>query len=141
LELFRYRWMRGETRGNCVTREADAATRKTRENKGQNMNDDLDVGDDLEITKTTRRAAGAGTWVSGTLMGHRFEALVFPEHAEIPEWEIGDSRISKLWIQRIADKREVFNWDRGPDRMAVDDTALQIVDFLAGGLADFIYAE
>ena len=103
--------------------------------------DDLDVGHDLEITKTTRRAAGAGTWVSGTLCGHRFDALVFPEHADNPEWEIGDSRISKLWIQRIADKREVFNWDRGPNRMAADDTTLQIVAFLAGGLADFIYAE
>ena|SRR5687768_9671572 len=103
--------------------------------------DDLDLGYDLEITQRSRRASGAGTWVSGTLMGHRFEALVFPEHAENPEWEIGDSRISKLWIQRQADKREVFNWDRGPDRMAVDDTTLQIVAFLADGLADFIYAE
>jgi len=101
--------------------------------------DDLDVGHDLEITKTTRRASGGGTWVCGTLSGHRFDALVFPEHADNPDWEIGDSRISKLWIQRLADKREVFNWDRGPDRMAIDDTALQIVDFLAGGLADHIY--
>jgi hypothetical protein len=42
--------------------------------------DDLDVGFDLEITKTTRRHSGAGTWVSGRLSGHRFEALVFPEH-------------------------------------------------------------
>jgi hypothetical protein len=104
-------------------------------------NDDLDVGHDLEITKTTRRASGGGTWVCGTLCGHRFDALVFPEHADNPDWEIGDSRISKLWIQRIADKREVFNWDRGPDRMAADDTTLQIVAFLAGGLADFVYAE
>ena len=101
--------------------------------------DDLDVGHDLEITKTTRRASGGGTWVCGTLSGHRFDALVFPEHADNPDWEIGDSRISKLWIQRLADKREVFNWDRGPDRMAIDDTALQIVDFLASGLADHIY--
>jgi len=43
---------------------------------------DLDLGDDLRITKTTRRAAGAGTWVCGTIAGHRFDALVFPEHAE-----------------------------------------------------------
>ena len=102
--------------------------------------DDLDVGHDLEITKTTRRAAGAGTWVSGTLSGHRFEALVFPEHADTPEWEIGDSRISKLWIQRLADKREVFNWDRGADVPAADDVGRAIVDFLAGGLADHIYS-
>ena len=103
--------------------------------------DDLDVGHDLEITKTTRRASGAGTWVSGTLCGHRFEALVFPEHAANPEWEIGDSRISKLWIQRLADKREVFNWDRGADVPAADHLVECIIDFLAGGLADHIYAE
>ena len=101
--------------------------------------DDLDLGHDLEITKTTRRAAGAGTWVSGTLSGHRFEALVFPEHADNPEWEIGDSRISKLWIQRQADKREVLNGDRGADVPAADHLAACIVDFLAGGLADHIY--
>ena len=33
------------------------------------------------------------------------DALVFPEHAEHREWEIRDSRISKLWIQRLEDKR------------------------------------
>ena len=103
--------------------------------------DDLDVGFDLEITKTTRRAAGAGTWVCGTLSGHRFDALVFPEHADNPEWEIGDSRISKLWIQRQADKQTVFNWDRGADVLATDATTKAIVDFLAGGLADYVYAE
>jgi hypothetical protein len=104
-------------------------------------NEELDLGDDLEITKRSRRSAGSGTWVCGTLCGHRFEALVFPEHAENPAWEIGDSRISKLWIQRQTDKREVFNWDRGADIEAADDTTRQIVDFLAGGLADFTYAE
>ena len=62
---------------------------------------DLELGDDLRITKTTRRASGGGTWVCGTIAGHRFDALVFPEHAENPEWEIGDSRISKLWVQRL----------------------------------------
>jgi hypothetical protein len=102
--------------------------------------EDLDVGHDLEITKTTRRAAGAGTWVSGTMSGHRFDALVFPEHAHSPEWEIGESRISKLWIQRLADKQTVFNWDRGADVQAADHVVACIVDFLAGGLADHIYA-
>ena len=102
---------------------------------------DLDVGHDLEITKTTRRVSGGGTWVSGTLSGHRFDALVFPEHADNPEWEIGDSRISKLWIQRLADKCEVFNWDRGADVPAADDVTRAIVDFLAGGLAEHVYAQ
>ena len=101
--------------------------------------EDLDVGHDLEITKTTRRASGGGTWVCGTLSGHRFDALVFPEHADCSDWEIGDSRISKLFIQRLADKRTVFNWDRGADVPAADALVGQIVDFLAGGLADHIY--
>jgi len=103
--------------------------------------DEFDLGDDLEITKTSRRASGGGTWVSGTLHGHRFQALVFPEHADNPEWEISDSRISKLWVQRIADKQTVFNWDRGLDVAATTDLAKTIVGFLAEGLADHIYAE
>jgi len=103
--------------------------------------EDLDLGDDLEITKTTRRASGGGTWVCGTLHGHRFDALVFPEHAENPEWELGESRISKLFVQRLADKQQVFNWDRGADVPATNDIAAQIVDFLAAGIADYVYAE
>ena len=58
-----------------------------------NDTDDLDLGFDFEITKTTRRGSGGGTWVSGTLHGHRFDALVYPEHAETPEYELSDSRI------------------------------------------------
>jgi hypothetical protein len=61
---------------------------------------DLELGDDLTIAKTTRRASGGGTWVVGTIAGHRFDALLFHEHAENPENEIGDSRISKLWVAR-----------------------------------------
>lgn len=35
------------------------------------MNDpfEFDLGDDLEIIKTTRRASGGGTWVSGKIAG------------------------------------------------------------------------
>jgi hypothetical protein len=101
-------------------------------------NDDPDVRHDLEITKTMRRASGGGIWVCGTMSGHRFDALVFPEHADNPDWEIGDSRISKLFIQRLADKQTVFNWDRGADVPATDVLVAQIVDFLAGGLADHL---
>ena len=121
-----------------------AATRNNPNANDRTMNatndDDLDVGHDLEITKTTRRAAGAGRWVSGTLCGHRFDALVFPEHADNPEWEIGDRRISKLCDQRIADKQQVFNFDCGAGVPAADATTRAIVDFLAGGLADHIYS-
>lgn len=102
---------------------------------------DLDVGDDLEITRTTRRLSAGGTWVAGTLNGHRFEALVFPEHAENPEWEIGDSRISKLWVRRLADGKTVFNWDRGADVPPADAATEAIVGFLCAGLADHTYGE
>jgi hypothetical protein len=100
---------------------------------------DLELGDDLRITKTTGRAAGNGTWVCGTIGGHRFDALVFPEHADNPEWEIGDSRISKLSVQRLADHRTVFNWDRGADVPASDAVAAAIVDFLCAGLAEHVF--
>src|SRR5688572_9959388 len=95
--------------------------------------DDLDIGGDLRITRVTRRHATAGTWVAGRLNGHRFEALVFPEHADNPEWEIGDSRISKLWLQRLADRRMVYDWDRGPNVPAADPVTEAVVAFLAAG--------
>jgi len=88
-----------------------------------NANDDVasDLGSDLQITKTTRRASGIETWVSGELHGYRFEALVFPKHAENPEWELGDSRISKLWIARSKTKRRsstgTAGWTCRPPRL------------------------
>ncbi|MDZ4689080.1 MAG: hypothetical protein SH850_28735 [Planctomycetaceae bacterium] len=100
---------------------------------------DIEIGEDLEITKTTRRHSVGGSWVSGTLNAHRFEALVFPEHAENPDYEIDDSRISKLWIQRIADRTVTFNWDRGADIQASDEMTKRIVDFLCAGLAESTY--
>lgn len=105
----------------------------------QLTDDASDIGDDLQIHKITRQDAGNGTWVRGTVAGHRFEALVFPGHADDPEWELGKSRISKLWIKRLETNREVFNWDRGADVPASDDTTHAIVDFLAAGLAHLVY--
>jgi hypothetical protein len=102
---------------------------------------DFDLGDDLEFTEQPLRAASGGTWMIGRIAGHRFEALVFPEHAENPDWEIGDSRISKLWLQRLSNKRVVFNWDRGSDVPAADQHTQQIVDFLTEGLAEHLFAE
>ncbi len=104
-------------------------------------NEDVDLGDDLEMTRIDRRPSFGGTWIDGTLHGHRFQALVFPEHATNPDYEIADSRISKLWLQRVADNRVVFNWDRGADVEAADATTRAIVDFLCEGLADYTYAE
>jgi hypothetical protein len=106
-----------------------------------NVNMTNDLGHDLVITKTSRRASAAGTWVCGTLAGHRFDALAFPDHADHADWEIGDSRISKLWVQRLADKTTVYNWDRGADVPARDATTQAIVDFLSAGLAEHTYGK
>ena len=100
---------------------------------------DLDVSWDFEITKVERRDSAPGTWVNGSLSGHTFCALVFPEHAENAEYEIDDSKISKLWIRREADQQVVFNWDRGADIAAETDEAKAIIGFLCAGLSEHIY--
>jgi hypothetical protein len=97
------------------------------------------LGDDLRITETTRRLSGGGTWVDGTIAGYRFQALVFPEHAEVADYELGTSRISKLWIAKVSNKETVFNWDRGLDIPAASEKTQAVVDFLAAGLADLVY--
>jgi hypothetical protein len=114
-------------------------TNPKRKNTDRTMVHAIEIGDDLRITKTTRRAAGSGTWVIGTIAGHRFDALVFPEHAECPDYELGDSRISKLWLQRLSDKTCVANFDRGWDIRPTTKVAAAIVDFLAAGLAEHTY--
>jgi hypothetical protein len=100
---------------------------------------DRELGDDLHITKIARRESAGGTWVSGTIAGYRFDALVFPEHAESPDYELGDSRISKLWVAKLSNKETVFNWDRGMDIPAASPKTQAVVDFLAAGLADLAY--
>lgn len=98
---------------------------------------DLDLGYDLDFTEVTRRDVG-GTWVTGQTNGHLFQALVFPEHAECADYELEQSRISKLYLRRLADGKMVYNFDRGLDVAPADQTAAAIVDFLAMGLADFV---
>ena len=110
---------------------------KTRQTK----TDALEIGDDLVIARTARRTSAPGVWVKGTLNGHRFDALVFSEHAECPEYELGDSRISKLWIQSLGDHEVVVNFDRGWDIRPTTKVAEAIVDFLAAGLAEHIYQQ
>jgi hypothetical protein len=108
-------------------------------NAKRNANRTSEIGDDLRITKTTRRAAGAGSWVIGTIAGHKFNALVFAEHAECPDYELEDSRISKIWVQRLSDKATVANFDRGWDVRPTTKEAQAIVDFLAAGLAEHVF--
>ena len=98
-----------------------------------------DFGLVLEITQKTRRASGGGTWVSGRVADHRFEALVFPVHAESEAYELGRSRVSKLWVQRRADQQTVFHFDRGLDIGPADATTERLVAFLCAKVADRVY--
>ena len=104
-----------------------------------NASTEMEINFDLTIRRVTRQAAGSGTWVIGRVDDYRFDALVFEDHAVDADWELGKSQISKLWIQRVADKITVFNWDRGADIPVADSEVQQVVDFLAGGLANAIF--
>ena len=66
-----------------------------------------EIGSDFVILKTIRQASGAESFVIGRLNDHHFDAIVFAEHPKYPDFELGDSRITKLWLQRIADKTTV----------------------------------
>ena len=111
------------------------ATRRTK---------NVDLGHDLVITtsdKDLRKARNVGgVWIDGRIAGHRFQALVFAEHAECESYELATSKISKLWVQRIADHTQVAYFDRGWDVKPQTKDAAAIVDFLAAGLSDLIYA-
>jgi hypothetical protein len=97
------------------------------------------IMDDLKITKISPRKSAAETWVDGTSVGYRFSALVFPEHAECESFEYERSRISKLWIQRLADRETTFNFDRELDIDSQDEATGAIVGLLAANLADEIF--
>ena len=101
-----------------------------------------DLGSDLKITKTEGRKLNAqGTWVNGTIAGHTFQVLVFEDHAETESYELGTSRISKLWLRRQADRKVVANFDRGWDLQPTTDEARAIVDFLAAGIAEHTFGK
>lgn len=94
----------------------------------------------LEIHTIVHRKSTGGAWVGGNIAGHQFAALVFPEPAANPAWEIpGGSRMSKLWMKRIDDGTVVYNWDRGEDIAPHSDIAAQLVGLLASGLADLVW--
>jgi hypothetical protein len=100
-----------------------------------------DMGHDLTIKSIRPRGLGVpGTWVTGTLNGHYFEALAFKDHAENPEYELGQSRVSKMYLKCLATKREVFHFDRGTDIEAQTPEAADIVGFLCEGIADLAFA-
>jgi hypothetical protein len=97
------------------------------------------IGDDLVFARKTRQVSYAGLWIVGTLNGYRFSCLVFSEHAECPDFELGTRRISKLWIKALDGGPTVANFDRGWDVRPTTKTAAAIVDYLAANLADIVY--
>jgi hypothetical protein len=103
--------------------------------------DKIDVADlDLVITKIDKRTSCGGAWVQGRINDtFRFDALVFAEHAESEEYELGRTKISKLWIQDIQTKKTLFNFDRGLDVPAATTEIQVVVDFLGCGLADLVW--
>jgi hypothetical protein len=98
---------------------------------------------DLTITKISNRNRNiGGSWVQGEMNDqYRFEALVVADHAESEEYELGRSKISKLWIQRISDRKTMFNFDRGLDVPAANTEIQVVVDFLCEGLSDLVFGE
>lgn len=87
--------------------------------------------------KLQPRKAG-GTWATVTLGEFKAEALVFEGHAECEDYELGDSRISKLSIQ---DGRGaiVASFDRGWDLKPKSVLVKNVVDLLAAGLAETVF--
>jgi hypothetical protein len=101
--------------------------------------DASDLLDSMQITQIKRRSlSSGGAWVTGTIGDYRFDALVFPEHAENDAYELDNSRISKLWIA-TKDRATVFNWDRGADVPAATPMVAKIVGLLAAGLAETVF--
>ena len=96
---------------------------------------------DLTITRiSNRNRAVGGSWVQGRINDdYRFDALVFADHAESEDYELGRSKISKLWIERLADHKVMFNFDRGLDAPAVNTEIQVVVDFLCEGLSDLVF--
>ena len=150
--------MHDDARSNATTNPPAA--------NADNPPDPLAMLATLQITRTQQRSHGSpgGVWVNGVIAGHLFEALVFPEHAESESYELGDSRISKLWVCQHAkgaphqlsdnpdsvlwirehdtgERREVACFDRGWDREPTTPAAKAIVDLLAAGLAERIFGK
>ena len=99
------------------------------------------IGSDFVILKTIRQTSGEESFVIGRLNDHHFDAIVFAEHPKYPNFELADSRITKLWLQRIADKATVASFNRGWDMCPTTEIAQAIVDFLAANLAKHIYSK
>jgi hypothetical protein len=109
-------------------------------NERETANDAEALLETLQMRTKQRDCGVGGTWVRGTIGGHRFDALVFPDHADHPDYELGNSRISKLWVRRNSDRQVVAYFERGWDLRPTTPVAEQIVELLAAGLATAVFA-
>jgi hypothetical protein len=91
------------------------------------------------IMTSAKPALGSGDWVHGRVGAFRFAAKVFPEHALVPSYEIGRSRISKLELRRLDNGEIAYAWDRGLDVAATDAVAQAAVDRLGKHLANHCF--
>ena len=96
---------------------------------------------DMKIDQV--KNACIGKWAIGIVGNLQFQALVFPKHAVHKSFELGSSRISKLWIATMDDpagnRVEVFNFDRGHDVAAKTKDAKQAVRLLCKSVAKMVY--
>ncbi|MBA2480454.1 MAG: hypothetical protein H0V44_07310 [Planctomycetes bacterium] len=97
------------------------------------------VNGDLALMNK-RSSAGDG-WVEGYIAGYSFCAKVYPEHADIPSYEIGRSRISKLEVRSLIDRALVYRWDRGLDVPALNSTAAAVVEAITDRLARMVFPD
>lgn len=100
-----------------------------------------DFSCDLKIKRLNSRLLSSGVWLEGTTSGFKFQALVFAEHATDESFELGQSRISKLWVRRERDKVCTFNFDRCFDIDAQDEETAALVEFLKEGLAELVFGK
>jgi hypothetical protein len=94
---------------------------------------------DLVITSKLPKDGTPG-WTSGRIGAFSFNAKVYIEHATIPYYEIGRSRISKLELRRLDTDEIAYAWDRGLDIAAVDAAAQAAVDTVARHLARLVFS-
>ncbi len=95
---------------------------------------------DLQITKTRGRRSKGGAWVIGAVnTRYRFDALVLADHADSDQYELDQSRISRLTVIDAETLEMVFNFDRGSDIPAANAETQAVVEFLCERLANVIY--
>jgi hypothetical protein len=73
------------------------------------------------------------------VLGHAFNALVFPDHADQAAYELGKSRISKLEIMSPEGFRRSVNFDRGWDIRPDSEVLERAVQIVCKRLAKEVY--